>query len=439
MNYSDSERIAGIIEQNGFKQALSAKEADLAIVNVCSVRQSAVDRAQNKIKTIKKENKKLKILITGCVLQKDKKTFEKLGNKLFPINNLQDLPKLLKEMGFDLILQKEFRARHYLQIAPKYESKISVSVPIMTGCNNFCSYCVVPYTRGQEISRPAENIIKEIKDATQQGAKEIWLLGQNVNSYHSKNSDSGAKIKKEIKFPDLLKMANNIKGNFWIRFASSHPKDLSKEMIETFAKCKKVAPYFNLPIQSGNNAILALMNRPYNVGQYEKLIQKIRQSFQKYRQGLEKKIAISTDIIVGFPGETRRQFEDSKKILKKISFVNVFISRFSPRPLTPASKMKDNVSDFEKKQREKELTEIIKKTSLEFNKQFLGKSIEVLVLEKKKNYYIGTSRHHQKTKIFFNKSADKDTKEAWPPCLIGKFIKIKIIKVTAYGLEARIK
>jgi len=414
MNKSDSERIANVLENLGFIACSESNKTDLLILNICSVRQSAVDRAISKAQSIKS-----KVLITGCIIQKDKKEFEKISNGIFNITDLAILPKILKNLGFKIKNTEILKAKHYLEIEPKYQSNIIAEIPIMTGCNNFCSYCVVPYTRGKEISRPIKDIVCEAKKLIQNGIKEIWLLGQNVNSY-------------KPSFTQLLKEINDIEGNFWIRFTSSHPKDLTNEMIKTIAKCEKTTPYFNLPIQSGDDDILKAMNRPYSVEKYKELVKKTREEFKKNRKGLEKEIAISTDAIVGFPNETKKQFENTKKTFKKIKFAFGYISRYSPRPGTTAGKMKDNISSLEKKKRKNELEKIIEKTALDFNKKFLNKEVNVLILEKKKDFFIGKTRHYQTIKIpaFCN--------EAGPRCKIGEFIKVKINKIMPYSLEGKI-
>jgi len=430
MNVSDSERIARALENIGFLKSPALENANLIIINICSIRQSAVDRAIAKAQNLKEktQNKNLmsKIILTGCILEKDKRKFRKHCNGIFKIDELQELPSILKKLGFKIKKTDTKKVKHYLEITPEYKSNISACVPIMTGCNNFCSYCVVPYVRGREISRPAENILCEIKTLVQCGIKEIWLLGQNVNSYTipatSTSVGSG--------FAKLLKMVNDIEGNFWIRFTSCHPKDLSNEMIEAFAKYDKVTPYFNLPIQSGDDKILKAMNRPYSVKKYKGLIKKTRQAFRKHRKGIEKEIAVSTDIIVGFPGETKKHFKNTIKTLKDINVAFAYISRYSPRPQTTAYKLKDNISHAEKKQREKELLKIVEKSTLEFNKKFLNKIVEVLILKKKNNFYIGKTRHHQTIKMI-----NKDGLH----CLIGQFIKAKVIKITPYGLEGKIQ
>lgn len=438
MNKSDSERIAGVLEKIGFKPVKNQSWANLIIVNMCSVRQSAVDRASAQIKNLKikiQNNKKLncKIILTGCILEKDKKELGNFCDGIFNINELSNLPQKLTKIGFK-IKKARIQKKHYLGFTPKYQSPDVVYIPIMTGCNNFCAYCVVPHLRGKEISRPAEEIISEIKNIVKKGAKEIWLLGQNVNSYKYKPKIQISKCKmtiqnsklKETGFAELLKRINDIPGDFWIRFTSSHPKDLSDELIETMAQCHKITPYINLPIQSGDDEVLKKMNRPYTVLEYEKLIEKIRNSFKKHRLNIEKEVAISSDIIVGFPGETKKQFQNTKKTIKKIGFAFGYIATYSKRPQTAAFFLKDDVSNLEKKRREKELFKVLKKTILNFNKKFLKKNVEVLITSKKDNFYIGKTRHHQTIRIRSNKN------------ILKKFVKAKVTKIISYGLEGKL-
>jgi len=337
MSISDSERVATVLESSGYKKTNNINEAGLAVVVMCSVRQSAVDRViglGQKIKKLKVKNPALKSTLTGCILKKDKKMLEERFDSVLEISD------------FFAAWQKSHC--NYLEIKPKYNSKNSAFVPIMTGCNNFCSYCVVPYTRGREISRPSKKIISEIKKLIKNGYKEIWLLGQNVNSYSNVLENNGI-----VNFPKLLKMVDDIPGNFKLNFLTSHPKDFSDELIKTMAKCKKLSKRLNLPIQSGDDKILKKMNRPYTISQYKNLVKKIRKTIPD--------ISISTDVIVGFPGETKKQFENTVKAFKEIGFDMAFVNKYSPRLGTAAEKMKDNVSWTEKKRREKVLIELVNK------------------------------------------------------------------------------
>lgn len=317
MNKSDSARITSFLDKKGYKSAPNMKGADLIVINACSVRQTAIDR----IFGLKSKFKKLKAkkILTGCVLKSDKKKFREFFDEIMTI--------------------KEFLGNNYLSILCS-----STFVPIMTGCDNFCSYCVVPYVRGREISRKPEQIIKQVKDLInpaqrgKQRYKEITLLGQNVNSY-------------KHGFPELLKLINDIPGKFTIKFMTNHPKDFSDELINTIAKSKKIAKEIHLPVQSGDDEILRKMNRGYTIKQYKNLIKKIHRKIPN--------VKISTDVIVGFPKETKKQFENTVKLFKQIKFDKAYINKYSTRAGTMAAKLKDNVSWDEKKRRWKILNDIV--------------------------------------------------------------------------------
>ena len=355
-NTADSEKTAEIMEDLGYiragnmKDLISAKNPVL-IFNTCSVRQKAEDRIfglNNKLQELKIVNCKLKIILTGCMMHYSEKELKKrlpLFDYFIDIKKIKTLEKILPSRRSPVSTRR----------------KISALVPISNGCDNFCAYCIVPLARGRETSRTVLDIVGDVKKAVASGIKEIWLLGQTVNSYENGN----------VKFHDLLRLINDIDGDFWIRFTSPHPKDFSDELIKAMAECKKFAHYINLPVQSGNNAVLKRMGRPYTVGHYKKLVGKIRKAIPN--------IAISTDVIVGFPGETRKQFEDTKKLFEEIKFDMAFISEYSPRPKTAAAKMfKDDVSHKEKESRKNELNEILKKTALENNQKLVGKTVKVL-------------------------------------------------------------
>ena len=472
MNWSDSERIATVLEDAGYSPVLNINEANLIVINMCSVRQSAVDRVYGIIQKIQKLKTNLypkglrrnvgaygagtpKAILSGCILKKDLEKFKNHFDYILSIKTLKLWPEFLKKEKYfyypdprDPKFNEKSRI-DYLKTKSKNLNNFSAFVPISTGCNNFCTYCVVPYTRGPEFSRQAENILNEVKTLIEQGCKEIWLLGENVNSYKSEirnpKSETNSKLKiqnsKQTNFSNLLRMINNIPGNFWIRFTSSHLKDFSDELIETMAKCKKVTPYLNLPVQSGDDEILKKMNRPYTVKQYKNLVRKIRNAFKKYRKDLEKNIFLSTDIIVGFPEETKKQLKNTAKLFKEIKFDMAYISRYSPRLGTAAAKTEDDVSSKEKAQREKVLTEILKETAQNNNEKFIGKEIYVLIEKSKNNFLIGKSRHYKTVKIeILEPNIQNPASSIQHPAsnLIGKFVKVKIINATSFGLKGKL-
>jgi len=380
-NHADSERIARKLKALGHKKAVSSKEASLIVLNACSVRKSAIDRVYGKVKNLKNKQ----IILAGCLLDSDRKKLEKKVKAIW-------------------------HPDEYFDLSPINETSFRALIPITKGCNNFCSYCAVPYTRGKEKSRPAKDIINEIKELIKNNYKEIWLLGQNVNSYKSGKTN----------FPKLLQKINKIEGNFWIKFTSPHPKDFSNELIQTIKKCEKVTNYINLPVQSGDNEILKKMNRKYTRQHYIKLVNKIKKAIPD--------VAISTDTIVGFPGETRTQFKNTLDLYKKIKFDMAFISQYSPRTGTVSARtMKDNIKHIKKEKRDKELTKVLAKYSLEKNKKLVGQTIKVLIDSQKDTNFFGRTEGNKIVKI--NKTDSIS---------IGKFVDIKITKATSWKLEGEI-
>lgn len=352
-NLADSERIENKLQMTGYKKSKNEEGADIIVINSCSVKKAAMDRLYAKVQKFKNKE----IILTGCFLPSDRK---KLKSRVSEI----------------------WHPDEYFDLTPIYSSLTSANVPIMTGCNNFCTYCAVPYTRGRERSRPGKDIIDEIKKLIKKGYKEVWLLGQNVNSY----KDGGTS------FAKLLKKVNEIQGDFWIRFTSPHPKDFSDEMIEVMAKSQKFAHYLNLPLQSGDNVILKKMNRPYTAEHYKRLVKKIRKAIPD--------ISLSTDIIVGFPGETEKRFKNTEKLFKEIGFDMAFISEYSPRFGTvSAFTMKDDIPHKEKKRRKKSLNKIMEKGALENNKKLIGKIVKVLGDRTEGNKLIKISGDYPKNKF----------------------------------------
>ena len=420
MNTSDSERIAAFLEENNYSLAEKITEADLAIFNTCGIKQTAENRAYSMINNLRKEKRQnVKIVMTGCLAHRPD-VQKRMKDKVDAFSEVKDFEKSIAT------IQKlnAVYDRDYLSIIPKHKNNFTAYVPIMTGCNNFCAYCVVPYARGREISRPADEILNEVKDLISKGYKNIILLGQNVNSYESE-SQKVRKSENKITFSQLLKKINTIPGKFWIQFVSSHPKDMSDELIETIAKSKKVCENVHLPIQSGDDEILRRMNRKYDQKHYLKLIKKIKNAFKKYKPNSS--YSISSDIIVGFPGETRKQFMESATVMEKVKFDMVFFGQYSPRPGTVAWKMKDNVSQKEKAKREKFLNEILKKTALKNNQAYLNKYMEVLVEKEKDGAYFGKIRSMKNIKLNTSKKN-----------LVGKIITAKIISVDTWNLEGKL-
>ncbi len=415
MNLADSERISSLLESLGVLPASTIEEADYIIFNMCSVRQSAVDRIfglSNKLNELRQSNKDLLVLLTGCMLESDYPKFRKIFDYIFKKEEMEEL--------FNNIVAENKNQSHddYLSLEPKRTSTFQALIPISNGCDNFCTYCAVPYTRGRLHSRSHLDILKEVEDSLKKGFKEIWLLGENVNSYQSP-------IDTSIDFTELIKKIDSFDQDFWLRFTSPHPKDFSDNLISALATSRKVTPYINLPAQSGDDVILKKMNRPYTAKQYLELIKKIREKFSQERTGLDKEISISTDIIVGFPGETNECFRNTIELFKQAKFDMAFISQYSPRPESYCyDNMADDVAKNDKRAREKELTAILIEIGKEKNKIFQDQIIPVLVFEQYKGYYLGRNRHNKSIKIH---STEKD--------LIGKIINVRIDKVMPLSLE----
>ncbi len=416
MNISDSERLSSFLENEAWSFVENKEEADLVIINTCGVKQMAEDRAYGLVNEIRKQKKDTKIIITGC-LSRRKDVKRRLISKVdwfLPINDMYLIPTLLRgaeyQPYYSLDDYRKKNGEKYLQEYPKYHSSYSAYVPIGNGCNNFCTYCVVPYARGREVYRPASDIISEVKNLINKDYKEITLIAQNVNSY--KDGD--------YNFAKLLKELSLLSGDFWLRFSSSHPKDMSDELIEVIGSNDKIVDHLHLALQSGDNEILRIMNRRYTIEHYKELIKKIRV--------VKPNISITTDIIVGFPGESKEQFNNTIKNFKEIGFEMAYISQYSPRPGTASIKINDDVSSEEKKRRFDVLNKILSECAIKGNKKYLDKQVRVLIdgKNKKGKYYGKTSSF--KTVLI---TTDKDLN-------IGDFVDIKIKKALAFGIEGEI-
>jgi len=410
MNKSDAERIEAVMEKAGYSPTSLEKEASVIIAVACSVRQSPIDRIyglSGRWVKLKAKNPELATVLTGCVLGLDKKKLDGRFDLVIPI---ADINKLVQMQNAECRMQNFDVGRcDYLSISPKRQSKHQAYVPIMTGCDNYCSYCVVPYVRGRETFRDKKEVLAEVRDLLEKGYREITLLGENVNAYP--------------KFPTLLKNIAQIPGKFWIRFVTSHPEDFTRELIEVIVEEKKICNYIHLPVQSGSTAVLKKMNRKYTKSEYLKLISKIKKAIPD--------TSLSTDIIVGFPGETKKQFDESADVMKKVKFDMAYVAQYSPRPGTAAAKMEDDVTREDKKRRERVLTQILRETSLENNRGLIGETVEVLVESGIRNQELGSGLIG-KTEHFKNVRFKGDKK------LVGEFVKVKITKASEFGLEGKL-
>lgn len=434
LNENDSEKLCGMLEQMGYEKTEEQKEADIALFNTCCVRENAEDKLFGKLGELKrlKEKKGIIIAIGGCMMQ-EKHITDKIKESypfvdiLFGTHTLhkfpEDLYKALEEKKkIEDVIDIDGEIHEGLPI--KRDSHIKASVTIMNGCNNFCSYCIVPYVRGRERSRKPKDIINEVKELAKQGYQEITLLGQNVNSYLKVEHDKDIKLESYEgvnSFATLLKAVNKINGIERIRFVSPHPKDFTDDVIEAIATCDKVCKLVHLPLQSGNTKVLKEMNRKYTKEQYLALVEKMKKRIPN--------LTLSTDIIVGFPGETDEEFEDTLDVVKKVKFEQVYMFIYSRRIGTPGDKMKNQVPEEEKHKRFNKLKALVENQIEENNKKYLGTTQKVLVEGKSKNNKnLLTGRTDSNKVVIF-----KGSKE-----LIGMMQNIKIVSEHMWYLKGEI-
>ncbi|MBP5362301.1 MAG: tRNA (N6-isopentenyl adenosine(37)-C2)-methylthiotransferase MiaB [Ruminococcus sp.] len=424
LNTSDGEKIKGLLKKMGYGFTDDESEADLIILNTCAVRENAEDRVfgiVGSMKKLKELNPELIIGIAGCmtaqshIAEKIKKSYPQVDFVL-GTSAINALPKLLLDclngvkFSADIAEYDDFSA----ETEQVRESSFKASVPIMFGCNNFCTYCIVPYVRGRERSRRPEDIISEVEGLVRDGYKEIMLLGQNVNSY---GNDLGG----EMSFPQLLRRLNEINGDFWIRFMSSHPKDASKELIDAIFECDKVANHLHLPVQSGSDEVLHRMNRRYTAEKYLSIVNDIRSRDPDF--------SLTTDLIVGFPDETNEDFEATLDIMKKVRYDNIYSFIYSKRTGTKAAEMPDSISEEEKGQRMRHLLEIQREISTEHYKRFIGRRMKVLVddVSKKREGYVSG-----KSSEFIIVEFEGDNS------LIGTFVDVEITEAMNWAVVGRI-
>jgi len=404
MNYSDAERIATVMDLLGYKEAEVENEADVVISVACSVRQTAIDRIYGKTRdwnNKRSKNPGFKTILSGCVLPEDKKKMEKSFDLIFQISEMERLVDFLSPRKNIKGLSGE-----YLSLLPTHESSFRAFVPIMTGCNNFCSYCAVPYTRGREKSRPQEEIINEVTDLINRGYKEIHLLGQNVNSYAND-------------FGDLLKKLDAIQGDWRGYFYSNHPKDFSDELINIIVCLEHFPRYIHLPLQSGNDRILRDMNRHYTKKSYLELTNKIREAMPD--------VVLTTDVIVGYPGEGDAEFADTVEVVKEAKFEMIFIGKYSPRPGAKSAKLVDSVPKNIKEERDKILTKILGDNLEEINSKFVGQKIKVLIDENKGTKFYGRTAGYKVVEIRTNQSLE-----------LGQFVEVEVNSASAWKIFAEI-
>ena len=431
LNENDSEKISGMVENMGYTRTDNVSESNLIIFNTCCVRENAEERLFGKLGEIKayKEKNNAIIAIGGCMMQ-EKVMQDKIKNSynfvdiVFGTHTLHKLPQDIYE-----ILDGQKRVRDILDIDGevyenlpiKRDDKHSASVTIMYGCNNFCTYCIVPYVRGRERSRKPENILQEIEGLAKEGYKEVTLLGQNVNSYMRSEREKGEATSEIKSFAELLKAVNKIEGIERIRFISPHPKDFTDDVIQAIKECDKVCKIIHLPLQSGSSNVLKRMNRKYTKEQYLELAEKIKREIPN--------VEFSTDIIVGFPGETEEDFEDTLDVVRKINYEQIFMFIYSIRVGTPAEKMENQVPEIVKHERFERLKELYESRVEENNQKYIDTIQKVMVTGfSKNNGKTLTGRTETNKTVIFDGSED----------LIGKIIDIKIISQHKWYLKGAI-
>lgn len=373
MNFSDAERMEGELMKIGYLPTEAITQADLIIINTCCVRETAEDKVYGKIgeiKGLKRKKPELLFGITGCMAQKEGERLIKraphidfvLGNN--KVHEIVNTVRKLEAAGVKRVVDtKIIESEMPENVAVHRKTPLSAWIPIMYGCNNFCTYCIVPYVRGRERSRMPEEIVREVQDAAAHGSREITLLGQNVNSYGRDNGKAG--------FAELLSMVDKVEGIRRIRYMTSHPKDLSDEVIEVIKNSRHICRHFHLPVQHGSNRILQAMNRVYTVEDYRELVRKIRAAAPDS--------SLTTDLIVGFPGETEEDFQQLLDFLAEIRYDQAYTFIYSRRSGTPAAEMENQVDDRCKHERLNRLMELQNKISLEINQKLTGKTMEVMV------------------------------------------------------------
>lgn len=391
MNVHESEKIAGILKEKGYTESSSIEEADIIVFNTCCIRENAENHAFGNIgalKKMKKQKKDLIIAVGGCMAQEEGKA--KLLKEKFPFidilfgtHNLSSLGELIdkkKETGKKITEITAARGETEDGVTPVRTSYPNAWVNIMYGCNNFCTYCIVPYVRGRERSRRAEDVVKEVEELVKEGYKEITLLGQNVNSYNSDGAGG-------LSFPQLLDRVAEIEGNFRLRFMTSHPKDFSEELVKVMKKHKKICNLVHLPVQSGSNRVLAAMNRRYTREKYLEEIALLKREIPDCE--------VTTDIIVGFPTETEEEFLETCELVKQVNFASAFTFVYSKRTGTKAAEMEGQIPEEVQKDRIMRLVELVNAQTREKSAAYVGRTTEILCedYDEKKGLYLGRDEY----------------------------------------------
>lgn len=423
-NVADSEKIKGMLNKMGFSFTENEEEADFIIFNTCAVREHAEDRVFGNVgalKNIKRKNSSVLIAVCGCMMEQRhvaeriKKSFP-FVNIVFGTHVIHRLPEMIYTAITDsqrVFLHGKDGDEVFEGLPIKRDSKSHAWLTVMYGCNNFCSYCIVPYVRGREKSRKSEDIIKEFKELVDAGYKEITLLGQNVNSY-------GKGLEEDINFPKLLKILDSFEGDYRIRFMTSHPKDATHEMFDVIANSKHISHHIHLPFQSGNNRVLKEMNRIYNREKYLDLI--------KYAKSVIPDLSLTSDVIVGFPGETYEEFKDTLTLIEEVEFTSLFTFIFSPRVGTKAEKMPDPITYEEKNKWFNELLKTQEKIAAKRCASMVKKTERVLIEEINEKTNLLSGRTDSSIIIEFEGSKD----------LIGSFRNVEVTEARNWILRGKL-
>lgn len=463
MNLSDTERVKTVLHELGFQPTENELEASILGIIACSVRQKAIDKVYARIAKWNrlKNRKNLLTFVSGCILPSDSEKFLKLFDLVFPMSELPKLPEMIRQYGVatpsslmqtddgllrnssetpvkprdgvGFVLEKVEMPKipaspklnpgkdidEFWHVEPTYTSDFEAFIPIQNGCDKFCSFCAVPYTRGREVSRPAQEIIDELVQLVEKGYKSITLLGQNVNSYgHDKKGS-------EISFAELLRRigdyGNQSGKQFWVYFTSPHPRDMTDDVIEVIAAYDCLAKQIHLPVQSGDDRVLMRMNRKHAMDKYRHIVHTIRR--------LIPQATLFTDIIVGFTGETEEQFENTRKAMEEFKYNMAYIAQYSVRPGAASSRWEDDIPKAVKKERYHRLTEELTKHSLVYNQELIGKTVEVLVRgrDRKAGFLSG----YTEGKLVIRFASEDEN-------LIGQIVKVEIKSATSLSLEGEL-
>lgn len=424
MNEHDTETMQGMLEQMGYRPTEDKQDADVILLNTCAIRENAEDKVFGELghlKSLKTEKPGLILGVCGCMSQEEavvNRILQKhpFVDLIFGTHNIHRLPTLLKEAHFskEMVVEVWSKEGDIIENLPKKRAGLKAWVNIMYGCDKFCTYCIVPYTRGKERSRRPEDVLAEVRDLARQGFKEITLLGQNVNAYGKDLEDI------EYTFADLMADIQKIDIPR-VRFTTSHPRDFDDRLVEVLAQRKNLVEHIHLPVQSGNSDILKKMSRKYNRETYLTLVDKIKAAIPD--------VVLTTDIIVGFPGETDEQFEDTLSLVREVKFDSAFTFIYSPREGTPAASMPDNVPMEVKKERLQRLNDLISELSREGNEKLFGQELEVLVEgESKNNPEMLSGRTRTNKLVHF----------VGPRELIGSFVQVKVTEPSTWFMKGEI-